>query len=313
MLEKAVPGTRAARPLRGLLLIALLVAALVVPLLGQPYYTKLLARMAIYAIAAMSLDLIVGYGGLVSFGHAVFFGLGVYTAGLLPMLGIRQAVVIFPAAALIAAIVGAVTGAISLRASGLYFIFITLAFAQMLFYIAQGLRMFGGDDGFRLSASTLLAGDLSLANPVVLAYTMIALLVLLTWIATRLVGSRFGRVVVSARDNEVKLRALGLSAFPYRLTLYIVAGAICATAGVGFTNLVEYVSPASMSWIASGELLFMVILGSAGTLFGPIVGAVAYVGLEQVLSSWTEHWMFWLGVILVLRVLFLRQGIYGRV
>src|SRR3989442_1307705 len=199
----------------------LLLAALAVPLLGQPYYTKLAVRMAIFALAAMSLDLIVGYAGLVSFGHAAFFGLGCYAAGVLPMFGMQSFFIVFPAAALLAALVGLLTGAVSLRASGLYFIFITLAFAQMVFYIAQGMRPLSGDDGFRLPAPTLL-GNLPLTNPNVLLYSMIA------------------------------------------------------------------------------------ILGAAGTLSGAIIGAVVFVGLEQILSGWTEHWLFPLGVILVLRVLLLR-------
>ncbi len=289
----------------------LLAIALVVPLLGQPYYTRLVARMAIFGIAALSLDLLVGYAGLVSFGHAAFFGIGVYCAGLLPMLGVQQVWVIVPVAMLVAGLYGALSGLISLRASGLYFIFITLAFAEIVFYIAQGLRMLGGDDGFRLPAPTLLPGGASLANPVVLAYTMLGALVLAVWFARRLSESHFGQVVVAARDNETRLRAMGLSAYPYRLVLYTIASALCALAGVGFANLVEYASPASMSWIVSGEFLFMVILGSAATIIGPVLGAVVFVGLEQILSALTEHWLFWLGIILVLRVLLLRQGLYG--
>lgn len=296
-----------------LVLGGLLVAALIVPLLGEPYYTKLIARMAILAIAAMTLDLLVGYAGLVSFGHAAFFGLGVYTAGLLPMLGIQQAIIIFPAAALIAGLFALMSGAVSLRASGLYFIFITLAFAQMVFYVGQGLRMFGGDDGFQLKAPTLLVGNVSLGDPVVLAYTMIGALVLLTWISQRLTKSRFGQTIIAARDNESKLSALGLAPYPHRLALYVTACSMCSVAGVGFANLMEYVSPSTMSWVVSGELLFMVILGSAATLIGPILGAVVFVGLEQVLSEWTEHWMFWLGLLLVLRVLLLKDGLYGLV
>ncbi|MFM7569167.1 MAG: branched-chain amino acid ABC transporter permease [Betaproteobacteria bacterium] len=294
-----------------LILGTLLLAALIVPLLGEPYYTKLIARMAILAIAAMTLDLLVGYAGLVSFGHAAFFGLGVYTAGLLPMLGIQQAIIIFPAAALIAGLFALISGAVSLRASGLYFIFITLAFSQMVFYVGQGLRMFGGDDGFQLKAPTLLIGNVSLGNPVVLAYTMIGALVLLTWVSHRLTRSRFGQTILAARDNESKLSALGLAPYPHRLVLYVIACSMCSVAGVGFANLMEYVSPSTMSWVVSGELLFMVILGSAATLIGPILGAVVFVGLEQVLSEWTEHWMFWLGALLVLRVLLLKDGLYG--
>jgi branched-chain amino acid transport system permease protein len=290
-----------------LVIVAILfAAALLVPLLGQPYYTKLAARMAIFALAAMSLDLIVGYAGLVSFGHAAFFGLGCYAAGVLPMIGVHQAAIIFPVAALAAALVGLITGAISLRASGLYFIFITLAFAQMVFYIAQGMRPLSGDDGFRLPAPTLL-GESPLTNPVVLLYSTLTLLVVCTWLCHRLMQSRFGQVVQAARDNPMKLAAIGLPAYPYRLVLYTVACAIAGVAGAAYANLTEFVAPTTMSWVTSGELLFMVILGAVGTLVGAIIGAVVFVGLEQILSGYTEHWLFPLGVILVLRVLVLKK------
>jgi len=284
----------------------LLLAALLVPLFGQPYYTKLVVRMAIFGLAAMSLDLIVGYAGLVSFGHAAFFGLGCYAAGVLPMAGIQSALIVFPAAALLAAVVGLVTGAVSLRASGLYFIFITLAFAQMVFYIAQGMRPLSGDDGFRLPAPTLL-GDLPLTNPNVLLYVTVAVLVITVFLCHRLMQSRFGQVIQAARDNKMKLAAIGLPAYPYRLALYTVACAIAGIAGAAYANLTEFVAPTTMSWVMSGELLFMVILGAAGTLVGAVIGAVVFVGLEQILSGYTEHWLFPLGVILVLRVLLLRN------
>jgi branched-chain amino acid transport system permease protein len=293
--------------IRFIVLLVLLVAALAVPLLGQPYYTKLAVRMLIFGLAALSLDLIVGYAGLVSLGHAAFFGLGCYVAGVLPMLGIQSVFIVFPAAALLAAVVGAVTGAVSLRASGLYFIFITLAFGQMVFYVAQGMRPLSGDDGFRLPAPTLL-GPLPLTNPAVLLYSMIAVLIVAAWLCHRLVQSRFGHVVRAARDNPMKLAALGLPAYPYRLALYTVACALAGIAGAAYANLTEFVSPAAMSWITSGELLFMVILGAVGTLTGAIIGAVVFVGLEQILSAWTDHWLFPLGVILVLRVLLARRA-----
>lgn len=293
-----------------LILGLLLVAALAVPLFGQPYYTKLAARMAIFALTALSLDLIVGYAGLVSFGHAAFFGLGCYAAGVLPMIGIQQAIVVVPVAAASAGLIGLITGAVSLRASGLYFIFITLAFAQMVFYIAQGMRPLSGDDGFRLPAPTLL-GELPLTNPIVLLYSMLALLVFTAWACRRLMQSRFGQVVQAARDNQQKLAAVGLPAYPYRLALYTLACAIAGVAGAAYANLTEFIAPSTMSWVVSGELLFMVILGAAGTLLGPIVGAIVFVGLEQILSAYTEHWLFPLGIILVLRVLFLKDGLYG--
>jgi len=280
--------------------------ALFVPLLGQPYYTKLAVRMAVFALAAMSLDLIVGYAGLVSFGHAAFFGLGCYAAGVLPMVGVQNFVVVFAVAALAAALIGLVTGAISLRASGLYFIFITLAFAQMVFYVAQGMRPLSGDDGFRLPAPTLLGG-LRLTDPHVLLYLMLAILALAAGISYRVTQSRFGQVVQAARDNAMKLSAIGLPAYPYRLALYTYACALAGIAGAAYANLTEFVAPNTMSWVVSGELLFMVILGTAGTLFGAIIGAVVFVGLEQILSSYTEYWLFPLGVILVLRVLVLKR------
>lgn len=279
---------------------------MLVPLLGQPYYTKLAVRMAIFALAAMSLDLIVGYAGLVSFGHAAFFGLGCYAAGVLPMVGVQNFFVIFAVAAIAAALVGLVTGAISLRASGLYFIFITLAFAQMVFYVAQGMRPLSGDDGFRLPAPTML-GSLRLTDPNVLLYVMIAILAVAAWVSYRLTQSNFGQVVQAARDNPMKLAAIGLPAYPYRLALYTYACALAGIAGAAYANLTEFVAPNTMSWVVSGELLFMVILGTAGTLFGAIIGAVIFVGLEQILSSYTEYWLFPLGVILVLRVLLLKR------
>jgi branched-chain amino acid transport system permease protein len=288
----------------------LLAVALLVPLLGQPYYTKLVVRMAIFALVAMSLDLIVGYAGLVSFGHAAFFGLGCYAAGVLPMAGIQSVFVVFPVAALAAALVGLATGAVSLRASGLYFIFITLAFAQMVFYIAQGMRPLSGDDGFRLPAATLL-GKLPLTNPNTLLYVTIVILVIAAWVCHRVMQSRFGQVIQAARDNPMKLAAIGLPAYPYRLALYTFACALAGIGGAAYSNLTEFVAPTAMSWVVSGEFLFMVILGAAGTLLGAILGAVVFVGLEQILSGYTEYWLFPLGIILVLRVLFLRDGLYG--
>lgn len=290
-----------------LIIVAVLLGiAMLVPLLGQPYYTKLAVRMAIFALAAMSLDLIVGYAGLVSFGHAAFFGLGCYAAGVLPMVGVQNFIVIFAVAAIAAALVGLVTGAISLRASGLYFIFITLAFAQMVFYVAQGMRPLSGDDGFRLPAPAML-GSLRLTDPNVLLYLMIGILAVAAWVSYRLTQSNFGQVVQAARDNPMKLAAIGLPAYPYRLALYTYACALAGIAGAAYANLTEFVAPNTMSWVVSGELLFMVILGTAGTLFGAIIGAVIFVGLEQILSSYTEYWLFPLGVILVLRVLLLKR------
>lgn len=299
--------------LRDALLLTLLLAALLVPLLDQPYYSKLVARVVIFALAAVSLDLLVGYAGLVSLGHAAYFGLGCYVAGTLPIVGVHSAFLVLPAAALAGALFGAVTGAISLRAAGLYFIFITLAFAQMAYYIAGGLRPLGGLDGFALKAPTTLPGGLDLAQPTALVWTSVALLILTLWGANRLVQSPFGMVLQAARDNQGKLAAVGLQAYPLRLIIYTVSAGLAAVAGALYANLTEFVSPASMSIFVSAEFLFMVILGGVATLFGPVIGALAFVTLEQTLSGLTVHWMFWLGIVLVLRVLLLRRGLYGLV
>ncbi len=289
----------------------ILLLALLIPFLEQSYYTKLVSRIAVFAIAAVSLDLIVGFAGRVSLGHAAFFGLGVYSVGILGQFGVNHIGLVIPIALLVSALIGCFIGAISLRSSGLYFIFITLAFSQMIFFVAQGLRMFGGDDGFRLPLATVWVEGVDLSQPRVLAYTMVAILILVVYVAQRLMGSNFGRVVMASRDNARKVNSLGLRPYPYQLSLFTISACMCALGGVGFANLNEYVSPASISWVQSGEFLFMVILGSAGTLLGPILGAAAFVCLEQILSAWTEYWMFYLGIILMLRVLFLKTGLLG--
>ena len=285
--------------------------AILIPLLDQVYYTKLVTRISVFAIAAVSLDLVVGFVGRVSLGHAAFFGIGVYSAGILANWGITQIWIVIPFAIAIAAVIGCFIGAISLRTSGLYFIFITLAFSQMLFFTAQGLRMYGGDDGFTLPAATQWLGGFDLSQPRVLAYTMVAALIGVVYIAHRVMGSNFGKVILASRDNPRKVNSMGLMPYPYQLTLFTISACMCAIGGVGYANLNEYVSPASISWIQSGEFLFMVILGSAGTILGPILGAAAFVCMEQVFSTWTEYWMFCLGIILMLRVLFLKRGLMG--
>lgn len=296
---------------RAAILVALLVALLALPLLGEPYYVKVATRMAIFGIVAMSLDLLVGYTGLVSFGHAAFLGLGAYTVGVLAAHGVHSAWVAWPLAMAAAALAALVIGAISLRSSGLYFIFITLAFCQMLFYGAQSLRRYGGDDGFALARPSSFSPGLDCGDPVLLFYVATGLLLVVLYGAHRLVRSRFGQVAQAARDNEPRLAAVGISPYPYKLAMFVIAGAIAGLGGALIANLTQFVSPSLLSWVVSGDLLMMVILGSAGTLVGPILGAALFIGFEQVLSDLTEHWMLILGPLLVARVLFLKQGIYG--
>ena len=297
--------------LRNALLLSLLAAALLIPFLEEPYFTKLAARVLIFAMVAVSLDLLVGYGGLVSLGHAAYFGLGCYIAGTLPLIGVHGAFAVLPAAAISGALFGMVTGALSLRATGLYFIFITLAFAQMAYFVAGGIRPLGGLDGFALKMPTTLPGGFALNEPHVLVWFATALLILTLWGAHRLVRSPFGMVLQAARDNQGKLAALGLPAYPARLAVYTASAGIAGVAGALYANLTEFISPASMSIVMSAEFLFMIILGGVATVFGPLIGALALVVLEQILSGLTVHWMFWLGLVLVVRVLFLRRGLYG--
>lgn len=289
----------------------LLVLLLLLPFLGEPYYVKLATRMVIFGLAALSLDLLVGYMGLISFGHAAFMGIGAYTVGILASNGVDVAWVVWPLAMLAGAVLALCIGAISLRCNGLYFIFITLAFSQMVYYGAQSLRQYGGDDGFSLEASSVFFPGVDASNHTVLFYVATFLLLLVLYVCKRLVASPFGRVAVAVRDNESRLQAVGVQPYPYKLMMFVVSGAIAALSGALMANLTGFVSPGYVSWLVSGELLIMVILGSFGTLVGPILGAALFVIFEYVLSDWTEHWMLIFGPLLVLRVLLLKDGIYG--
>lgn len=289
----------------------LLALLLLLPLLNEPYYVKLATRMVIFGLAALSLDLLVGYMGLISFGHAAFMGIGAYTVGILASNGIDVAWLVWPLAMLAGAVLALCIGAISLRCHGLYFIFITLAFSQMVYYGAQSLRQYGGDDGFSLEASSVFFPGVDASNHTVLFYVATFLLLLVLYVCKRLVASPFGRVAVAVRDNESRLQAVGVQPYPYKLMMFVVSGAIAALSGALMANLTGFVSPGYVSWLVSGELLIMVILGSFGTLVGPILGSALFVMFEYVLSDWTEHWMLIFGPLLVLRVLLLKDGIYG--
>lgn len=293
--------------------------------LGEPFYVTLASRILIYALAAVSLDLIVGYGGLVSLGHGAFYGLGGYTVGILghhafqgtPIgflpggwSGTTAALIQFPAAMAVGALAALVIGALSLRTSGVYFIMITLAFAQMLFFFFVGLSPYGGADGLNLWERSTLPG-LDLYDETTFYYVCLALLIAFLLLARRLVDSRFGMVLRGLKQNEPRLRALGVPTFRTKLTAFVIAGAGGALAGALAANHTEFVGPGMLHWTKSGELLVMVILGGLGTLYGPVFGAAALILLEDTLSSLTEHWMLVLGPLLILVVLVFRRGLYG--
>jgi len=300
---------------RTLVLAAGCVALALVPPIAaftnQPFYLDLFRRMMIFAIAAVSLDLILGYGGMVSFGHAAYLGIGAYAVGIPAYHGIQNGWLQWGLAIAASALIALVIGAISLRTSGVSFIMITLAFAQMLYYLGISLETYGGDNGMRLAARSRFGGIVDLREPTVFYYVVLAILVLFLALGSRLVESRFGMAVRAAKSNEARARAIGFSPLPYKLTAFVIAGGGGGLAGALLANQTEYLTPDFMHWTRSGEIMFMVILGGMGTLFGPVIGAVALLLLEDVLSALTAHWQIILGPILVLVVLFAKRGLFG--
>lgn len=279
-----------------------------IPLLQEPFYTRLASRILIYALCAVSLDLILGFGGMVSFGHAAFLGIGAYTVGILSHQGITSAWAAWPAAVAVSALAALVIGAVSLRTTGVYFIMITLALAQMLYYCFAGLEVYGGDDGMALWERNDLAPVMDIGGHTAFYYLILFFLIALLSLGYRVVQSRFGRVMRGIRENERRMQSLGFPTLRYKLACFVMAGAVAGLAGALLANLTLYVSPAIMHWTRSGEILVMVILGGLGTLVGPVLGAATLLLAEEVLSSITEHWMIFLGPLLIALVLFGEGG-----
>jgi branched-chain amino acid transport system permease protein len=301
---------------KNLLLWAIAVIALMAlpPLmsaLNQPFYIDLVRRVMIFAIAAISLNLILGYGGMVSFGHAAYLGIGAYAVGILAFYGITNGFLQFAVAIAASAVVALAIGSISIRTSGIYFIMITLAFTQMLYYLGISLAEFGGDDGMRLKAKSRFGGLVDLKDPVAFYYLALALMLLSVFVVHRIVNSRFGMALRAAKSNEARTRAMGLSPYPYRLAAFVISGAMCGLAGALYANHTNYLTPGFMSWVQSGEFMFMVILGGMASTAGPVLGAFALLLIEEVLKGWTEHWQVILGPLLVLSVIFFKRGLAG--
>jgi branched-chain amino acid transport system permease protein len=288
---------------------ALALAPLAAAWSGSTFWLVLAGRAMIFAIAAVSLDLILGYGALVSFGHAAFLGLGAYAVGILASHGITDAAIAFPVAIGISVLFAGLTGAVSLKTRGVHFIMITLAFGQMAFFTATSLSAYGGDDGLTIwSRSTLFGWD-GFENDWIFYYLVLGCLVGAYALSAAIIRSRFGRVLRGCRESELRMQALGYDPYRFRLVAYCIAGAVAGLAGALLANQVEFVSPAYMTWQRSGELIFMVVLGGMASLTGPILGAGAFLLLEEFLSGITEHWKMIFGPILVLTVLFARGGI----
>src|SRR5262250_1950350 len=252
-------------------------------LTGNTFALTLFTRVVILAIAALSLNLIMGFGGMVSFGHAAYLGIGGYAVGILAKEGIGSGFVQWPIAVGAAALYALVVGALSLRTRGVYFIMITLAFAQMVYYVAIGLDRYGGDDGLTIYHRSEFGGLVDLSNRTVFYYLCFGLLLIAIYLVWRVVNSRFGMVIQGARSNERRMRAIGFPTFRYRLTAFVIAGAICGVAGSLLANHTGFISPATMHWTRSGDLIVMVVLGGMASSFGPLIGAVALLSLEEAL------------------------------
>jgi branched-chain amino acid transport system permease protein len=313
---------------RPVLLAGVLIALIALPVLadaaGYPALTSLATRVLIYGIAAASLNFVLGYGGMVSFGHAAFFGIGGYVVGILyqhhslgePLFGLvpgsNQLLVTLPVALVVSGVMAAVIGSLSLRTGGVQFIMITLAFAQMLFFLFVSLKTYGGDDGLIIRRANEVPG-LNMRDKQTVYYVCLTIAVLFFFLLWRIVNSRFGNVIVGLRQSERRMAAIGLSAYRYKLVAFVISGMGCGLAGALMANFLRYASPDMMHWTKSGELMVMVILGGVGTLFGPLVGAAVFIVLESLLASWTENWQFGLGLILLLVVLYTQGGVQALV
>ena len=302
------------RPLALGLFIALTALPFVLEAFDQSFYIGFATRLLIFALAASSLNLVLGFGGMVSLGHAAFFGIGAYVAAICQQVGINEALLAFPAAMAVAGLFALAVGAVSLRTRGVYFIMITLAFAQMVYYLFISARAWGGDDGLPLAGRMTLAG-FSLAGDTSLFFASLAALTAAMLLFGRLAQARFGRTLQAIRENETRMEALGYPVFRYRLAAFALGGAVAGLAGALLANLTGLASPNLLQWMQSGTLLVMVIVGGVGTLWGGVVGAAVLLGLEEALAGVTEHWHIVLGLLLLSVVLFAPRGVaalFGR-
>lgn len=289
------------------------------PALGQPFYVSVFARVMVWAIAAVSLNLILGYGGMISFGHAAYLGIGGYTIAILSDAGIDNGFIQWPIGIAASALAALIIGSICLRTRGLYFIMITLAFGQMIFFLAVSSNRYGSNDGLPMygrSEFVIRLGDgaktgIDFNDATTMYYAIFGLLLLSLYVVHRIVNSRFGMVIRGANSNETRLSAIGVPVYRYKLVAFVISGVICGVAGMLMANFEKFVSPDMMDWPRSGEIIFMVVLGGMGTLFGPVFGAAAFLLLSEVLSSITVHWHIIFGPFLIIVVLYARGGLNG--
>jgi len=315
-IETALPNPAATRTGRGippaLFVFALLAAVpFVSTWLGTSYYMTLFSRIMILGMAAIGLNLILGFGGLVSLGHALYIGVGAYAVGILSRYGIVDlgAHLAFMLALVVPVACG--IGWVSLRTRGLGFIMITMAFGQMFYFLAVSLKIYGGDEGLVIQARSLITGRGLLETPAAFYGLVLALLAATAWIVHTLTRSPFGLVLSGARQSEQRMRTLGYPLLRYRLAAYVISAVIAGLAGCLLADLTLFASPEYMSWTQSGTLVAMIVLGGLGTTVGPLVGAIVLLLLEEVLSSRTDHWLVIVGPTIVAIVLFASRGLYG--
>jgi branched-chain amino acid transport system permease protein len=278
---------------------------------GQSYLLSLFMRIMIFAIAAIGLDFILGYGGLISFGHAAFIGLGAYAVGILAAHDIHDGAIALGVALLSSMLFAFLTGLVALRTKGVYFIMITLAFAQMAFFTASSLAHYGGDDGLTIHMRDTVFGLSLLESAPAFYYTVLGALTASYVLCRVLISSRFGRVFRGTRENPARMAAIGFDTMRFRLVAYVVSGALGGLSGFFLANATDFVSPAYMSWQRSGDLLIMVIFGGMGRLYGAVIGALAYLLLEERLADFTENWKVIVGPLLVIVAVFARGGLVG--
>lgn len=294
--------------------VALLVLLALVPLYAnlasEPFLMTFTSRVLVFAIAAISLNMILGYGGMVSFGHALYIGLGAYCVGIMASHGVANGWLQLGVTLLACALVGLLTGLISLRTTGIAFIMITLAFAQMFYYLFVSLKPYGGDDGMSLETRSSFA-LFDLSSPITLYYVALLVVVSALYVSARTVDARFGMVLRGCRLNERRMNALGFATTRYKLLAYVWSCMLCGVSGLLYANLTGFTSPAYLAWTVSGELIVMVVLGGMGTVFGPLVGALTLLLSEEILKAITDHWMAVLGPLIVLVVLLAKRGLYG--
>ena len=305
-----------------LVIAALLIGLALVPtianVIDEPFYVTLFSRTVILALAAVSLNLVLGYAGMVSFGHAVYLGLGAYTVGMGFYLSFEaghewaaNGWLHLIGAAVVSGFFALLIGLVSLRTKGVYFIMITLAFAQMMYFVFVGMETLGGDDGVSLYQLSDFGSLMDLNDDVTLYYLSYGLLVASLYLVHRIVRSRFGMVMRGAKSNDTRMQAIGFPTYRYRLAGFVISGMICGIAGFLLANQTEFVSPSDMHWTRSGDLIVMVVLGGMGTLFGPLVGSVFFLIVEEVLSGYFAFWKMIFGPILIIIILFAKGGIMG--